>query len=86
MRLVASLDSSPMSIWPTRPPKQGKHLLSSPLIKVCYPAVILERFRTDSFTTAAWATAFQGAMYKLSILGLSDEAKQNLTDCTGILG
>ncbi|KAL1583088.1 hypothetical protein WHR41_08270 [Cladosporium halotolerans] len=35
---------------------------------------------------AAWATAFQGAMYKLSILGLSDEAKQNLTDCTGILG
>jgi hypothetical protein len=33
----------------------------------------------------AWAVAFQDAMYKLSVLGLSDKKKSSLKDCTAIL-
>lgn len=36
--------------------------------------------------SAAWATAYQDSMYKLSVLGVSEETKQGFKDCTGILG
>jgi hypothetical protein len=34
----------------------------------------------------AWAKAFQDAMFKLSVLGLPEDKKPGLTDCTVILG
>jgi hypothetical protein len=36
--------------------------------------------------TAAWTKAFQDAMYKLSLLGLPEDKKPGLMDCTAILG
>jgi len=36
--------------------------------------------------SAAWTKAFQDAMYKLSLLGLPEDKKPGLMDCTAILG
>jgi hypothetical protein len=45
-----------------------------------------EAFTEFANNAGAWATAFQSSMYKLSVLGLSDNAKNSLQDCTGIVG
>lgn len=46
-----------------------------------------EAFTEFANNKAAWATAFQQSMYKLSVLGLSDSTKNGLQDCTtGIVG
>jgi hypothetical protein len=46
-----------------------------------------EAFTEFANNKAAWATAFQQSMYKLSVLGLSDDTKTGLQDCTtGIVG
>lgn len=45
-----------------------------------------EAFTEFANDRAAWATAFQSSMYKLSVLGLADDAKSGLQDCTGIVG
>jgi hypothetical protein len=37
------------------------------------------------FVIASWALAFQNAMYKLSVLGVSQSTKSGFTDCTAIL-
>lgn len=36
--------------------------------------------------SAAWTKAFQDAMFKLSVLGLPEDEKLGLIDCTVILG
>jgi hypothetical protein len=46
-----------------------------------------EAFTEFANDKAAWAMAFQQSMFKLSVLGLSDNAKTGLQDCTtGIVG
>ena len=45
-----------------------------------------EAFTEFANDASAWATAFKSSMYKLSVLGLSDNAKNGLQDCTSIVG
>jgi hypothetical protein len=46
----------------------------------------LKKIANVDCATAAWAKAFQDAMYKLSLLGLPEDKKPGLMDCTAILG
>lgn len=45
-----------------------------------------EAFTEFAKDASAWATAFQASMFKLSVLGLSDDTTKSLQDCTGIVG
>lgn len=78
-------DSSQISTSPTRAQPAEKRLSNLQLIVVS-PNSCARLTRAYVFLLPdAWATAFQDAMYKLSVLGIAAGKVDSLIDCTEIL-